>query len=85
MEQGPPLASLGAHVPPSVSEGESPFSRLLDSRWAEISMAYLRDTEDFISKRRGLGKRIDDTEKDKEKPKAKAKTKGKPSESQGDA
>lgn len=85
MEQGPPLASLGAHLPPSVSEGESPFSRLLDARWAEISMSYLRDTEDFISKRRGLGKKIDDIEKDKEKPKAKAKTKGKPSESQGDA
>ena len=57
-----------------MSEGESPFSRLLDGRWAEIALAHLKDTEEFVSKRRALGKREDG---DKENPKAKAKAKSK--------
>ena len=86
LEQGPPFAALSGHVPPAIAEGESPFSKLLDGRWAEISLAHLRDTEDFVTKRRNLGRKTDDADKekaDKIKPKAKAKTK--PSESHGDA
>ena len=54
--------------------------------WAEISLAHLRDTEDFVTKRRNLGKKTEDGDKekaDKIRPKAKAKTK--PSESHTDA
>ena len=79
LEQGPPFSNLGSHVLPSIADGESPYSKLLDARWAEICLSHLRDAEDFISKRKALGKKQDDTDKenpqkgDKIRPKAKAK------------
>ena len=85
LEQGPPLSALASHTLPSVADGESPFSRILDSRWAEVMLSHLRDAEDYLQKRRTLGKKLnDDGEKDKEKEagrqqKPKAKAKGKSS------
>ena len=84
LEQGPPLSALTSHTLPSVGDGESPFSRILDSRWAEVMLSHLRDAEDYVQKRRTLGKKLGDDgdkEKDKDtgkpmKPKAKAKGKG---------
>ena len=83
LEQGPPLSTLASHTLPSVSDGESPFSKILDSRWAEVMLSHLRDSEDYLQKRRNIGKKTtEDAEKDKEKdgvrpqrPKAKAKGK----------
>lgn len=37
LESSPPMAVLGQHQPPAVAEGEQPFSRLLDPRWAEVA------------------------------------------------
>ena len=77
LEPGPPFASLSAHVAPNVSDGESPFSKLLDPRWSEVMLAHLKEAEDYVTKRRGLGKKAgDDPSMDAaRKPKAKAKTK----------
>ena len=38
LEPGPPMSVLAQHQPPQPSEGEVPFSRLLDPRWAEVSL-----------------------------------------------
>lgn len=84
LEQGPPFSTLSTHTLPLVGEGESPYSRLLDGRWAEICLSHLRDAEDFISKRKALGKKTEDVDKEKgdskadriNKAKAKAKAKG---------
>ena len=42
LEVAPPLGALGQHVPPDLSNGEQPFSRLLDHRWAEVMMKLTR-------------------------------------------
>ena len=79
LEQGPPLSALASHTLPSISDGESPFSRILDPRWAEVMLAHLKDAEDYVQKRRAIGKKTnDDAEKEanKPRPKAKAKSKG---------
>ena len=83
LENVPPFASLLQHNPPA--EGEAPYSRLLDARWAEISLSHLRDQDDFQTRRKALtrGKK-EDTDADgsdswKKRPKAKAKAKA-PSE-----
>ena len=79
LEQGPPLSVMAGHTLPSVGDGESPFSRLLDPRWAEVMLSHLRDAEDYVQKRRNLGKKLDESTQDKDsKPKPKAKGKGKP-------
>lgn len=75
LEPGPPMSALSTHTLPAVSEGESPFSRLLDGRWAEIALSHLRDTEEFVSKRKALGKREEADKEDKPKPKPKPKVK----------
>ena len=79
LEQGPPLARLAQHTLPSTMEGESPYSRLLDARWAEVALAHIKDTEDYLSRRRNIGKLS--MEEDKEK-RAKAKAKGKAASSE---
>eukprot|EP00435_Cladocopium_sp_Y103_P054384 s1627_g17.t1 len=81
LEVGPPLSSLSSHSLPSFAEGESPFSKLLDPRWSEVMLSHLRDAEDYVVKRRALGKRgttdehagTETTAKAKPKPKGKAK------------
>ena len=77
LEQSPPFAALASHSLPAVGDGESPFSHLLDGRWAEICLSHLKDTEDFLTKRRALGKKSEEVEKDKEKERARAKEKAK--------
>ena len=78
------MAALAAHQMPNVGEGESPFSRLLDGRWAEICLGHLKDQEEYVNKRRALGKVTAKTSKeesgdtaasDRRRPKAKAKAK----------
>ena len=81
LENGPPFAALEQHRPPNLAAGESPYSRILDPRVAEICLAHLREQEDFLSKRRGLGKSTtrkegeEESESPRRRPKAKAKAK----------
>ena len=82
LEQGPPLASLSSHALPTIADRESPYSRLLDPRWCEVMLSHLRDAEDYVSKRRSLGKKTGGDEpagggdgQPKSRPKAKAKAK----------
>ena len=83
LEQGPPLSVLASHTLPSVADGESPFSRIVDARWAEVMLTHLKDAEDYLQKRKSLGRRTaEDGEKEPNRPKAKPKAKGK---NQGDA
>ena len=78
LEQAPPLATLANHSLPSISDGESPFSRLLDPLWAEVMLAHLKDAEDYVQKRRNLGwKNLEDNSADSPKPKPKSKAKAK--------
>ena len=55
LEQGPPFAALSHHLPPSVGDGEVPFSRLLDPRWAEVALCHLKDTEEYVNRRGKVG------------------------------
>lgn len=87
LEGPPPFTSLEQRKPPNVAAGESPYSRILDSRWAELAVAHLKEQEDFLSKRKALGKsnakstNDEDSEAPKRKPKYKAKPKAAPAES----
>ena len=36
LEPPPPMSVLAMHSPPNPNDGEAPFSRLLDARWAEV-------------------------------------------------
>ena len=83
LEMGPPFTALSQHVGPSVQDGESPYSRLLESRWSDILMTHLKDTEDYLNRRRALSKK-GTVEEDILKPKPKPKPKQKPA-SEGDA
>ena len=87
LEQSPPMTALASHQGPNVQDGESPFSRLLDARWAEVILGHLRDQDEFVTKRRNIGKQSNkNTEENEEssswesrrrpkaKPKAKAST-----------
>lgn len=73
LEAAPPMSALSQHVPPSIMDGEQPFSRLLDPRWAEVAMAHVKETEEFVTKRQKLGKKDSG-----DVPEPKAKAKGKP-------
>lgn len=82
LENPPPFHNLMHHSPPDVANGDLPFSKILDPRWAEITLAFLRDRDDYITKRRALGRpQVQVTggeEEEKEprrRPKAKAKAK----------
>ena len=78
LEQGPPLSALASHTLPSISDGESPVSKILDARWAEVMLSHLKDAEDYVQKRKALGKKsTEETEKDTGRPKPKPKSKGK--------
>lgn len=77
LEQPPPMSVLQTHNPPSIQDGELPFSKLLDPRWAEVAMSHVKDTEDYIARRSKLGRK--DGGADQEpipKPKPKPKVKG---------
>ena len=55
LEIGPPLTAMSQHTVPDVQQGDSPFSKLLDSRWAEVSLGHLRDQEEYLTRRRNIG------------------------------
>ena len=82
LEPPPPMSALAQHQPPLLSEGEVPFSRLLDPRWAEVSLAHLREAEDYLARRTKLGKKGQE-EDAAPKLKAKAKAKGAAAASSG--
>ena len=82
LENGPPMSVLGQHQPPSTLEGEQPFSRLLDARWAEIAMAHVKETEEYVQRRARLGKKDLPAEDPTMAPRAKAKAKAKAAGSQ---
>lgn len=82
LEQPPPFSSLQQHLPPSVQDGEPPFSKILDGRWAEVALAHLSDTDSYLAKWKTVGKRsIEEKEANQApanpKPKFKAKAKAK--------
>lgn len=96
LEGLPPYSALSAHTPPSVADGEQPFSRLLDPRWAEISLAYLKDQDDYLQRRKNISRMVnpankvkdpeEETESEKKKRlRAKAKAKAASSQNQQDA
>ena len=85
LENPPPFHNLMGHTPPDVQAGDLPFSRILDPRWAEVTLGFLKDRDDYISRRRAIGRPHNPPgateEEDKEprrRPKAKAKAKASP-------
>lgn len=78
LEQGPPLGSLANHTLPSVGDGESPFSKLLDARWSEVMLSHIKDAEDYVQKRRNLGRRTAEDAPETQGGRPKAKPKPKP-------
>ena len=85
LENPPPFHNLTNHTPPDVLGGDLPFSKILDQRWAEVTLAFLKDRDDYISRRRAIGRPQNPPgateEEDKEprrRPKAKAKAKASP-------
>ena len=85
LEQLPPFSSLATHSGPAINEGEQPFSRLLDARWAEITMGHLKEQDDYLIRRRNIGKMARSTgdtdltdPEAKKRAKAKAKAKSSP-------
>ena len=78
LEPLPPFGSLSQHQGPSVQDGEQPFSKLLDERWSTITMSHLRDQDDFIQRRRNVGKIAKAATEDKEEPDPKRRPKPKP-------
>lgn len=83
LEAPPPFATLGQHQSPNVLDGEMPYSRLLDTRWSDLAIAHIRETDDYLLKRGQLGRKSNqpaDSEDSpdatpKRRPKAKAKAK----------
>ncbi len=79
LEAPPPFNALSQHQSPNVLDGEMPYSRLLDPRWAELAVSHIKDTDDYLLKRGQLGRRImptaevEDTSERKAKAKPKAK------------
>ena len=82
LEEPPPMSVFQSHVLPS--EGEAPYTRLIDARWFEIFLQKLQDYDALTEKKKKLsvkkfqkpegaapGEVVDP------KPKPKAKTKGK--------
>ena len=88
LEGLPPYSALANHTTPLVSEGEQPLSRLLDARWAETSLQYLKDQDDYLLRRRNIsrmastvptkvkdGEEAEVADPPRRRPKAKAKAK----------
>ena len=81
LETLPPFANLATHHPPDVSMGEQPFSKLLDPRWSEVALAQLKETDEYLEKRKKLqqkgskkeeGGSGEDSPSPKRRPKAKS-------------
>ena len=84
LEPPPPLSVLALHTPPNVGDGELPFSRLLDPRWAEVCLAHLREAEDYVSRRSKLERKEAETIWNPPKQKARPKQKRRPAEVQSE-
>ena len=84
LEMPPPFTSLSQHQAPAVHDGDLPYSKLLDARWAELALAHLKDQDDYIARRKNLGKKATPEQEDptlanpKRLPKYKAKAKAAP-------
>ena len=80
LEAPPPFSALSQHQSPNVLDGEMPYSRLLDPRWAELAVTHIKDTDDYLLKRGQLGRRtLPTTEgEDPSDPTPKRKAKAKP-------
>ena len=92
LEPLPPYNSLSQHQGPNIQDGEQPFSRLLDSRWAEIAMSHLKEQDDYLLRRKNVGrhgKQLEDPDREvadpKRRPKAKTRANAASSSSQQDA
>ena len=77
LESPPPMSVLEQHRPPNTLDGESPYTRLLDPRWAEVSLSHLREQEDFVTRRKNLGKAGNKKEEEDADPKKKPRPKAK--------
>ena len=64
LELPPPFTSLSQHQAPAVHEGDLPYSKLLDARWAELTLAHLKDQDDYIARRKNLGKKVTGDQED---------------------
>lgn len=64
LEALPPFNSLSQHQPPSLQDGDLPFSKLLDPRWAELALSHLKDQDEYVSRRRTLGKKVQSEQED---------------------
>ena len=93
LENPPPFGSLSTHVGPSLQDGEQPFSKLLDPRIAEVVLGYMKDQDDYLTRRKNVGRfstsikgdLTETTEVEKRKAKAKAKAKAAASSTSQDA
>ena len=94
LEPPPPFGSLNLHRAPQISDGELPFSRLLDQRWAEVALAQLKETDEYLVKRKTVGKfqkpfkdstgdeSVEPDPKRRPRPKAKQKSQAAPAASE---
>ena len=78
LEAAPPMSTLAQHVPPAIQDGEAPYSRLLDPRWSEVALAHLSETDNYLAKRKTVGKKASEDQIGSFQPSAKPKPKGKP-------
>ena len=46
LENPPPFHNLVSHSPPDIANGDLPFSKILDPRWAEVTLAFLKDGDE---------------------------------------
>ena len=79
LELAPPFHSFASHA--AVDASDQPLSRLFEPRRAEIMLHHLRDTEDYVERKRKLGAKGNRTPSEEESqpgPKPGAKPKPKP-------
>ncbi|CAE7507505.1 unnamed protein product [Symbiodinium necroappetens] len=55
LELPPPFHQFAAHITPDPTE--QPMSRLMDPRWGEIFLQHIKETDDYIDRRRKHGSR----------------------------
>ena len=87
LEGLPPFNSLSQHQAPNVAHNEQPYSKLLDARWSEIMLGYLREQDDFVQRRKSVGKpsKTKEVEEDadvRRRPKVKPRPKAKPEDAE---
>ena len=82
LEGLPPFTTLSQHQAPNLAHGEQPFSKLLEPRWAEIMLGHLREQDDFVQRRKTVGKALKNKEEEdpdvRRRPKVKVRPKAKP-------